>query len=212
MSNIIPTEVLKRSNKSSISRSGFTMMEIVIVLLMISISLAAIWAAANSVMKKRTLNQGIMEIWQIAENIRTLYTGLSLSSSPSVVTLVCSGAFPREMLRNNLAPTCPGQPLIGQNQRPFNAWGGQVIATVTTTKTFSIEFQGLTKESCIQLASYIRATGLIAPIRGQEGKPTRSEVLNSPVNIFVDVTGQAPTGIAAALPHECTAVRFTFDL
>jgi prepilin-type N-terminal cleavage/methylation domain-containing protein len=215
-------------------RRGFTLTEMAIVLCVLGLVLAAVWAAASAVIARQRVEQGVDQVWIISQNIRNLYTGQQVTAAPPVTggppSLVCSGVFPTDTLQPSTTGTAC------QAQTPYNPWGGTITAGFvfyrgfSTSNTFYIMSNMPTippsnsVQVCMDIISRLPGTGTL--VAG--GSPTAPSVLplpldttqgKAPTNVYVsngswqDVTGLSPTNIIStyfAVGQTCAGAGFLF--
>jgi prepilin-type N-terminal cleavage/methylation domain-containing protein len=137
-------------------RRGFTLTEVGIVLGIIGIVIAAIFAAASVAQYRIQLNQGVDEISLITGNMRSLYASQNASAvgsqSFAVVTpiLIQQSVFPQEML------TTAGATTVADNPWDQTAPGGsaqiQIVAAAGGTPSqFAVRYLNIPADVCADL-------------------------------------------------------------
>ncbi len=173
------------------ARRGFTLTELAIVMGVIALLLGSISVATRAVSRQRLVGDCVNQIWQIANNIRNIYTGHPITGAPpGMAALIASGAFPQDMMFNG-APT--------------NPWGGAYTEMFNNATEYEIDVAGLASpDMCAFLLSQI-------PSDGQDGAPTGIGYFAG--TTFVSVTGLTPGAIAnATAAANCSAVGIRFTL
>ena len=181
------------------SRRGFTMLEMTIVLGIVALVLGAIWMAASKVYERHLVAQAADEIWQISNNIRSIYSGQASAVVPDQKALVCSGVFPADMLVGSTNYDCGG----GVNRKsPLNPWGGDVSVWINfaSPKRFGIvfNFPGVAAgniSKCVDLIVLVppRRVGDASNLRGENGGPVD-------VNVgWTSMFGKTPAQMASSI-------------
>lgn len=116
---------------------GMTLMELSVVMGIAGLVLAAVWVTSGVVNKRTALDRGIEDAWIIANNIRSAYTGQTLSTEITTENFLCAGIYPSSMLTYPLTYACPGV----TRRFPANAWGGLIRANLYTTGVFNIDYE-----------------------------------------------------------------------
>lgn len=131
---------------------GFTLTEVGIVIGVIGVITACIFAAASTAQYRARLNQGVDEINLIVGNMRSLYAGqnasaaaaIALNSATNEGTFVSQGVFPKEMLRQT------------NTSLADNPWNQTVVAGsaqvgVVTGGQFIVSYQNIPYDVCADL-------------------------------------------------------------
>lgn len=134
-------------------RRGFTLMELAIVLLVASLILGAIWAAAQSAWEGYRVYRTTQQIARVVQNIRETYMAAA-NLTASMAVMDQSNIFPFEMRRNPNAV-----PADGVIDNPFNntiAGGsfvvaGNVFAPAGAPANFRIRLLGLGSGACVKM-------------------------------------------------------------
>ncbi len=209
MPNALQRKMFKRPRALFRLNRGFSLIELSVVLLVITLVLGAIWAAAGSVSDEAKLGQGVAQVWEISGKIRDLYTGQNLSVAQNTEAIVCAGVFPKETLLGTGAYSCGAHP-------PLNPWRGAIEATVNTNGTFTITFRGLEPRLCAELIARIPATRRAEATPMQAGAPVNVHYLNGAGTVMgTDLAGMSVTQVFNNVREgagNCTGVRFLYSL
>jgi len=189
-------------NNVRITKHGFTLTELSIVLGVAGLVLAAIWAAISQVSMNYKSQKAVSEYLLILNGYRSMY----VDRQPNVATLtdmtcvgVASGFFPADMLPGVPCITDPaaltGTPPVaaGEPTYPQTPWGGtsyvQVMLHPTSAEIYlSIRFANLTQAACIAVANAstnvsntvaeaINGTEMTFPPIGTDTLPTLSQIV-----------------------------------
>ncbi len=140
-------------------RSGFSMVEMAIVLGVSTVILAGIWGIVSSVQENVRIDQASQQVRIVATNVRSLLQGQAsvpdLTEAQLTSYLIERGAIPPDMKRPGGAP-----------YRADHAWGaaggtdgGFRVSRGAGGMSFSINFYGLKASSCINLVPKV-ASGM----------------------------------------------------
>lgn len=116
---------------------GFTLVELAIVLAVMGLIIAGIWAAAATVSRKNKEVKASQQLLEIVKNVRDLYAGRPDATGITTESMIFSGAIPTEMQKSAT--------------QAVNPWGGDVLVEVSTAQRFYISYFGVPKSSCITL-------------------------------------------------------------
>jgi prepilin-type N-terminal cleavage/methylation domain-containing protein len=146
-------------------RSGFTLIEIAIVLGVIGLVISAIWVAAQQVSNSRKVQKADTQVMQILNGYRGLYTGhgvddTSATSFDVTCTGVQNGYFPSDMISvpcvnvsaSPSMPTYPQTPWGGGTYVMVRAYQSP-ITNFPTSNTISISYYFIPTSACVALAS-----------------------------------------------------------
>lgn len=144
-------------------RRGFTLMEIAIVLLALSVLISAIWVVGSRVWESYRVTHTIEETLSVVNNIRDANTGRQVwpSATDLTQTVDSQGLFPSEMERD---PTNPGNTAI---DHPLNGgfggttspnWGSFHVLSMANPligggvlDVFRISLRGLSQSACAKI-------------------------------------------------------------
>jgi len=198
--------------------SGFTLTETAIVLLIMSLVLAAVWAATGSVQQKSAVNQMIQNVSQIASNVSETYTGFPKAAVPTTFA--------------DKVKLFPSNILNAAKDDTTNSWGGKYnlvfFSHVGSMRGFYVELTlppnpdmevSYSQKICIDSATLLYGTGknmgnysnmsANIPVRN----PTQGF---GPTNVFLngdDITGLGVKGMIDKLgAFGCTSLRFYYPL
>lgn len=90
--------------KNSINKRAFSLIEAAIVLAIVGLVIGGLWAAAASVQRERRLNKIAEQVPLIIENLRRLYAGHDLASTPVIVHAGSNPAIWNKIAPTDLAP------------------------------------------------------------------------------------------------------------
>lgn len=116
--------------KGQKKRRGMTLVEIAIVLGVMGIVSAAIWATASAVRARQPYNETASLASDIASNVANIYTGFSSTAAPpaDIDDQITAGFYPDAVVNAARTDT-------------INAWGGSILVHFQTPPTgFSVEF------------------------------------------------------------------------
>ncbi|MDD3181621.1 MAG: type 4 pilus major pilin [Alphaproteobacteria bacterium] len=145
------------------SHKGITLIELAIVLGVMGLVGASIWATASSVRSRQSIQDSVQLVSEIAANVRGVYTGFSGGAVPDLQTQIDRGFYPLSIVNEDKTDT-------------LNAWGGTVHLTFPGSgpmNGFSIEFSlpnGLSsvarREACLGMITRMQGSSTINPATG----------------------------------------------
>ncbi len=139
------TFVLFRKNR----RQAFTLTEAAIVLGVVGIVLAAIWGAASTVSRNKSVNRTVEYQAMIVQNMRSLYKSRPLQTGTT--------NFTELMMKAEIFPTAM---IAAGNPLPQTVWDTDVTIIPVSTTTFRISYPAtLPTEVCIQLVARSAGSG-----------------------------------------------------
>jgi prepilin-type N-terminal cleavage/methylation domain-containing protein len=135
--------------------SGFTLVELAVVLGIIGTILGAIWVAAASVQNNNRANQVAQDIMTIAANVRSTYMAANSFSVTASTDEVGTG----DLIKANIIPSN----LVTSTTTATNAWGGAVKVwenpTSANQRLFRVSFYGVPQYACSRIASQLANLG-----------------------------------------------------
>ncbi len=150
-------------------RHGFTLIEMMTVMVVIGIVIAAAFLTASAVHYRNQLNQAIDEIGAIVVNMRALYAGQNASAvaykdfPTATPTLIQQLVFPAEMLVPSLpASGIPAAGTVANNLMDQGLGGGTALVALCPVGSacavggfnvaqFAVRYVNLTPETCTDL-------------------------------------------------------------
>lgn len=204
-------------------RLGLSLVELAIVLGVIGLVGAAIWATASRVKSRQTVQDSVQIVTEIASNVRGVYTGFSDPTERplTVAAQIAANLFPMSVV--NAAGT-----------NTLNVWGGTIsikFPIVGAFNGFSIEFTLPAsvsdvdrREACVSMISRLPGkatnygggfagtlpTGVVALDMAQGGGPSLVYIRDSVVG-WKNVTGD---DVATLFPgaEDCDGFAFYFKM
>ena len=147
--------MMQRLSKGSKKRRAMTLVELAIVLGVMGLVGAAIWAAASAVRARQPIDDTASLVSDIASNVANIYTGFSATAVPpaTVAGQITAGLYPQAVVNSAGTDT-------------VNAWGGTILIHFEAPPTgFSIEFTlpaSLTaiarREACIGMVTRLQGS------------------------------------------------------
>ena len=190
------TKQAKRS--SDVSKRGFTLTEIAIVLGIIGIILGAIWVAASAVYNNIRVSHANTQVLQLAQGIRSLYSTASSTSGMNIDTLVCAKAVPSDMI----VGTCGASPTLSD---AFPG-GNTVVFPNGDGFGFEISMSGISRENCVsllvQVAGTSRDAGLYRAVGAASVPSAGSATTPSPTSML------APGSVTPTLANSAVGSGF----
>ncbi len=156
------TELEKKYN-FELHRRGFTLIELAIVLLVASIVVASIWAAASGVWTNYEFYRVNQQVMTVVQNVRNYYQGAAqIKDAAGAVypngTAISSyldglGLIPLEMRRNPTVAPGSGTDYLDHalNNRFALGTGSFFVYAEANGTEFRVELQGLNPGTCITL-------------------------------------------------------------
>lgn len=137
--------------KNSKSIRGFNLIEIAIVLAVIGVIVGGVYVAASSVYENNRKQTAQTQLLNIVNNIRQLHSGQSsIDTAFNTASAINANAVPADMVSGTTA----------------NSPYGSVVIAAPSTSTFSVQFQDLSKSSCIEMVSRIAGSSISATSMG----------------------------------------------
>ena len=182
--------------------TGFTMIEIAIVLAIVGLILGAIWVAAKAVIDSNRANQAAQDIATITSNLRSTFIAQNSFSATGDQTsaLVSEGIIPADLI-----------PPAGASSPALDAWGQPVkiyFAGDGNARHFRVSFYGTPPDACFRIASQLANLGTSdAPIDLVTAAGGDTEAIANPTANPVVTNGKCSgltTGLcSAALSSAC---------
>ena len=139
-----------------IKTHGFTLTETAIALAVVAVIIGAIWVAVGAVIENLKTTTAATEEAAILSSYQHIYA-LRGIETPNVADVTCNGVGPMNMFPSSMG----GNGCVPNSYAtyPKNPWGGPaIVKTREQDQTISIEFDGLSKDACIRLASRFPAS------------------------------------------------------
>ncbi len=207
---------LKRASQGR----GFSLTETIIVLGVVGLVMAAIWATASVVRARQPIQDTVQLVTEIASNVRGIYAGFSTAMPPlAVAGQAAAGLFPDGIVND-----------AGTNT--INAWGGTFFLNFNSPVGlgFSIEISlpatmAATErlEACLGMVTRLPATATnygggfagTLPIAAVATDPTQgtspSLALLRNGGAWVNVTASTVDQIITAVP-DCRGIAFYYKI
>lgn len=126
--------------KKNTPQRGFTLVELAIVLAIIGIVIAGIWAAAATVSRRNREAKATQYLLQIVQNVRSLYAKQQDNTDLTIQNLITAGAIPSEMVTSPTTAVTPWDTAV-------------TVDTASGPTVFTIVFARVPVASCIALLS-----------------------------------------------------------
>lgn len=197
------------------SRAGFSLTELAIVMLIMSIIFGGVWGAANNVRDKGYINNAISVIPAIARNVKAVYTGFPTAAVPTVAQQISRGMFLPSIL--NQAKT-----------NTLNSWDGlyqiNFLRIAGRNRGFFLELTfplamdiDQSRKVCIETVTSFQARGKNVGNRAgiSANLPVRNEAQGEvPTNVLIndiDMTGLAAGVVVGALSNSrCSKLSYYY--
>ncbi len=130
----------------SLTRCGFTLTEMAIVIGVIGFVLGGIWSAASAVYEKNRINQGFLELKTIFSEVESIYANanFNLTGNPNFTpTLIAADAIPSWAVIDANNAANPWSSATGPQ--------GGVSVWAQAPKIFIVEFFAVPEDACIAL-------------------------------------------------------------
>ena len=199
--------LMQRSAKTSASlRRGFTLTEAAIVLGLMGVVVGAIFAALPSVYRRHQLEVAVNQVWQIAGNVRSIYTGRSNVNYPDTVAeQVAASLYPQDMLSG-------GNPVGPWNSAVSISFPARIAGQA---QLFDINFIVIDNAQCIEFLKHFAplATGNLVNNNPSQQDAPASVAWFEGATVNQLAVGVSPTAIITAMNNKtCTKVGFLFAL
>jgi len=167
------------------TRRGFTLTEIAIVLGIVGIVLAAIWAASANISDNNKVKTATSELAFIVDGYKNMYSGNGVDTSGNVTCVgVTAGYFPQPMPQPGV--TCANNNSLTYPQHP---WGDYVkVQSDSVNQGISVLLHGLPQTACVQFA--VQVVGISELLQETINGNTRNfpPLGNDPVFGITDIT------------------------
>jgi hypothetical protein len=127
-------------------RSGVSLAETAIVLLVAGLTLGGLWAAVAMSRENARRDQAAATIVAVVKNVRALYQSKFDATDMDTASLLAAGAIPADMKASS-------------GSEALNPWGGAfVVEEDSDPKKFIVDMDGLNNESCAAMGAKIGVT------------------------------------------------------
>ena len=129
------------------TRRGFTLTEIAIVLGIVGIVLAAIWAASANISDNNKVKTATSELAFIVDGYKNMYSGNGVDVSKDVTCIgVTAGYFPQPMPQAGCTPGTT-------STYPLHPWGDYVsVRSDSANQGITVKLANLPQTACVQFA------------------------------------------------------------
>lgn len=132
------------SSTHSRSRHAFTLTETVLALVIIGISLGAIWSIWNDISRKNKESKSYTDILMIAGNIQRLYRATGSISNISSFTNTA-------MINSNVVPAN----MINAANQMISIWGTPVTLSAPNKNHFKIAYGAIPEQDCRNFVGHL---------------------------------------------------------
>jgi prepilin-type N-terminal cleavage/methylation domain-containing protein len=135
---------------------GFTLTEIAIVMAIVGIILAGVWAASSQVSQSNKIQKSSEQMMTIIAGYRTMFASRPVDTGAGWVDITCNGVtggfFPSEMVQS-------GACAPGPKNYPLDLWSGIVyVWGDQSANGIAIQFPNLSQAGCVGMANAIMSS------------------------------------------------------